>query len=88
MKHAGPDALDQLNDVLLRLREIPTLVERSRGVFYRSNKAFLHFHEDPTGLYADMRQVGSFERVPGNSISERDALVHLVRRAMRVSSDR
>jgi hypothetical protein len=55
MKHAGPKALDALAPLLNDLRAMPGLVERSRGVFYRKGRAFLHFHEDPTGLFADLR---------------------------------
>lgn len=78
MKHAGPDALDRLDNVLHRLREIPGLTERSRGVFYRGGKAFLHFHEDPTGLYADLRRAETFERFRVNSMDERSELLRLV----------
>lgn len=63
MKHAGPAALDRLEPLLTRLRALPGLEEKSRGVFYRGSKAFLHFHEDPTGLYADVRGAdGAFDR--------------------------
>ena len=56
MRHVTPDALDQLEPLLERLREIPELREKKRGVFYRKSKAFLHFHEDPAGLFADLRK--------------------------------
>jgi hypothetical protein len=56
MKHATA-ALDQLEPLLADLRALPGLVERSRGVFYRKSRAFLHFHEDPEGLFADVRDV-------------------------------
>lgn len=55
MKHATSAALDQLEPLLADLRALPGLVERSRGVFYRKGRAFLHFHEDPKGLFADVR---------------------------------
>jgi len=55
MKHAGAAALDQLEPLLARLRQIASLKERTRGVFYLGSKAFLHFHEDPAGLFADIR---------------------------------
>ena len=88
MKHAGPDALDQLHDVLLRLREVPFLKERSPGVFYRGAKAFLHFHEDPTGLYADLRLAEIFERFAVNSAAEKNELVRLVREALGETASR
>jgi len=55
MKHAGPEALGRLAPVLDRLRALPGLVEKRPGVFYRRSRAFLHFHEDPQGLFADLR---------------------------------
>ena len=63
MKHAGAAALDALEPLLGRLRALPGLKEKSRGVFYRGSRAFLHFHEDPTGFYADLRNAaGDFDR--------------------------
>jgi hypothetical protein len=55
MKHATPEALEQLAELLEQLRAVPGLVEKRPGVFYRKGKAFLHFHEDPAGLFADWR---------------------------------
>lgn len=55
MKHAGAAALDALEPLLTDVRTIGGLVEKSRGVFYRKGRAFLHFHEDPAGLFADLR---------------------------------
>ena len=33
---------------------LPGLIEKKRGVFYRKSRAFLHFHEDPKGMFADL----------------------------------
>jgi hypothetical protein len=55
MKHAGEQALDQLEPLLSELRALTGMVEKKRGVFYRKSKAFLHFHEDPKGLFGDLR---------------------------------
>ena len=57
MKHAGAAALDRLETLLGELRALPGLRETGRGVFYRKGRAFLHFHEDPKGLFADLRDV-------------------------------
>ena len=54
MRHARPAALDALEPLIERLRSLP-LREKSRGVFYLKSKAFLHFHEDPAGLFGDVR---------------------------------
>ena len=55
MKHAGELALDQLEPLLVRIRALPGLTEKKRGVFYRKARSFLHFHEDPRGLFGDIR---------------------------------
>lgn len=55
MRHARPVALDRLETLIAALREIDGLVEKSRGVFYKRGRAFLHFHEDGEGLFADIR---------------------------------
>ena len=76
MRHAGAAALDQLEPLLARLRQIASLKERTRGVFYLRSKAFLHFHEDPAGLFADIRAADgrAFERFQIDTASARDAL--------------
>lgn len=64
MKHAGSAVLEGLAPLLARLRAIEGLVERRPGVFYHRSRAFLHFHEDPAGVFADVRFDGvEFERV-------------------------
>ncbi|HVM99134.1 MAG TPA: hypothetical protein VMT68_02880 [Caulobacteraceae bacterium] len=55
MKHAGAATLDQLEPLLERIRAVGALREKSRGIFYLKSRAFLHFHEDPAGLFADIR---------------------------------
>ena len=55
MKHAGPAALDALEPLLERIRATGVLKEKGRGIFYLKSRAFLHFHEDPKGLFADIR---------------------------------
>ncbi len=67
MKHAGAEALDRAEPLLAELRKIGALKERSRGVFYRSGRAFLHFHEHGAELFADIRLGGDFERFPASS---------------------
>ena len=65
MKHAGPTALDALEPLLTKLRAFGALKEKTRGVYYLKSRAFLHFHEDTSGAYADIRipGAGDFERV-------------------------
>ena len=58
MKHAGADTLDRLDTLLAQVRVLPGLKEKTRGAFYWKGRAFLHFHEDPQGLFADLRDAG------------------------------
>jgi hypothetical protein len=84
MKHATSSGLDELDGLLADLRGVDGLRERTRGVFYRGSRAFLHFHEDPTGFYADVRLDGAeFERMRVSTKAERKRLLSRVRAAMR-----
>ena len=87
MRHARPAALDQLEPLLARLRAIEGLKEKSRGVFYRGAKAFLHFHEDPAGLFADIRAADGtgFERLKVDEAADQDALARMADERAKVS---
>ena len=54
MRHARDQDLDRVDGLLAQLRTLPGLIEKKRGVFYRKSRAFLHFHEDPKGMFADI----------------------------------
>ena len=76
MKHATDTALDKLEPLLKRLRTFESLSERKRGVFYHRSRAFLHFHEDRSGLYADIRLSGDdFDRFKVETAAEREELL-------------
>jgi hypothetical protein len=79
MKHAGSQALDQLELLIGRIRAIPGLKEKSRGVFYVKSRAFLHFHEDPKGLFADVRTADGkdFERFKVDEPSSWDGFIEV-----------
>ncbi len=72
MKHAGEDALAALESLLKKIRRSDSLKEKTLGTFYRKSSAFLHFHEDPEGLFADMKVNGEWNRFPLNDRSERE----------------
>jgi hypothetical protein len=83
VKHAGATTLDELRDVLEQLRAVPGLVERKPGTFYRGSSAFLHFHEDPEGLFADAKLSGpEFQRMPVSTLGQRQAFIRAVRSAL------
>ena len=76
MKHASPATLAALAPLLLAVRALPGLVERRPGCFYRRSLAFLHFHDDPTGLFADVRLAGDeFSRWRVSDAAEQTALL-------------
>jgi hypothetical protein len=80
VKHAGTAAFAALSDLLQSLRTRTALVERRPGIFYVCGKAFLHFHEDHAGLFADLRLGGDWQRFPVNSLDERVELVAVIDR--------
>ena len=90
MKHAGPTALDAIEPLLERLRGLGGLREKSRGIFYLKSRAFLHFHEDPSGLYADIRAPdgGDFDRLKVDSPEAEAVLVARASAAVRQSAFR
>ena len=83
MKHAGAAALERLEPLLRTLRAIAPLKERSSGVFYFKSKAFLHFHEDPAGLFADIRAHpnAKFDRLKVDEDAGQTTLLEIVRKA-------
>ncbi|PSB34433.1 hypothetical protein [Stenomitos frigidus] len=85
MKHAGDRALDTLTDLLTTIRVVGGLKEKKRGIFYRKAQAFLHFHEDPTGLFADVRQGSDWERCPVNTPEEQTQLLERLAAMLPVS---
>jgi hypothetical protein len=83
MRHATPDDLVPIEALLRDLRSLSGLVERTPGTFYRRSRAFLHFHADPSGLFADIRLQGEdFERIPIDSPAAQAALLGQVRIAV------
>ena len=80
MKHASAKTLRELEALLRHIRGIDGLVERKPGIFYRGSSAFLHFHEDASGLFADVKLNGAnFERMPVSTVQERRIFWQIVR---------
>jgi hypothetical protein len=80
MKHAGTAALDRYEPLLKELRKRTGLKEKSRGCFYLSGRAFLHFHEHGEDeLYADVRIRGSeFDRVSVSTGAQQKSLLRKI----------
>lgn len=56
MRHARPEDLDRIEPLLEQIRAAGAgvLKEKKRGCFYLKSRGFLHFHEDPKGMFADV----------------------------------
>ena len=78
MKHAGSVALNQIEPLLARLRQIEKIKEKKHGIFYRGSKAFAHFHEDPEGIFADLWIAPDWQRFKVDSKKEQDLFLQAV----------
>lgn len=79
MKHAGAAVLDQLEPLLDRIRARGVLREKSRGIFYLKSRAYLHFHEDPAGVFVDIRTADGkdFDRMKLDQAAEAEILARI-----------
>jgi len=77
MKHATAEALEQIGSLLGGLRRLSNMVERRPGVFYVKGKAFLHFHEDPAGIFADIKVGNDWKRFAVNGARDQSAFLKL-----------
>lgn len=83
MKHAGTDTLEQLAEFLEKLRQRKVLKEKSPGIFYLKSKAFLHFHDDPSGIFADVKlDQQNYSRYRVSTRTERAALLKRIDRSL------
>ena len=84
MKHAGASALVSLAPLRKRLCEETPLVERTPGAFYLKSRAFLHFHEDASGIiHADVKlDAATFTRIRATTAAEQTRLLALVAGAL------
>ncbi len=78
MKHAGPATLARISPLLAELRARSVLRESRPGVFYLNSRAFLHFHDDPDGIFADVRLATEFVRLPVTSGSQQADLLERI----------
>lgn len=83
MKHAGAATLLRLAPLLQALRELPGLIERTPGSFYRRSRACLHFHEHGEQVFADVRIDGpEFTRVDVSDAAAQARLLTDLRRRL------
>ena len=75
MRHAGDKELDQIEDLLNKIRARKSLKEKKRGVFYKGSSAFLHFHEDSSKLFADLKIGKDWILIPIMTRKEQNAFL-------------
>lgn len=79
MKHAHQDTLEQLSPLLQQIgSRMPPLKEKGAGKFYLKSTAFLHFHDDPMGIFADLKVEGDWQRYPVNDDQDYSALLEAI----------
>ena len=62
--------MDVIDDLLITVRRHAGLKEKKRGTFYYKSSGFLHFHEDPAGLFADLKVGSNYRRFAVNTAAE------------------
>ena len=75
MRHARDEDLDRVEPLLAQIRTCPALKEKKRGVFYLKGRSFLHFHEDPKGMFADVGVGAGFVRLKVDEPAGAEALL-------------
>jgi hypothetical protein len=83
VKHAGPEALGAVAELLDAIRARDGLREQRPGIFYRKRKAWLHFHEDPAGLFADLRIATEWRRFPASRREQQRELLAAIDASLR-----
>jgi hypothetical protein len=72
-----------MEPLLTRVRRLPGMIEKKRAVFHRDGAAFLHFHEDRLGLFADARLTDDWRRFRVSTQTERQTLLRELRKFLK-----
>lgn len=88
MKHAGPRVFARIAPLLEELRARTVLREMRPGVFYLKSRSFLHFHDDPSGIFADVRLADEFVRLLVTTDSEQADLLERIDGCVSAVEDR
>ena len=85
MKHAGANTLKMLDPVLRQIRKHHrVLIEKTPASFYLRSKGFLHFHEDSTGIFVDLKEnLLTFTRYRATTSREKRNLVYRVEKSLK-----
>jgi hypothetical protein len=73
------EALASVYDEVRALR-IPGMEIKANGAVYQKRNGILHFHEDATGVQADVKVNGEWQRVEVNNAAGKRRVVALLRR--------
>jgi hypothetical protein len=83
VKHAGAETLARLGPLLSEVRKRAQLREKSPGSFYLKSKGYLHFHEDPAGIFADVKlDLVEFTRLRATTSQEQRVLLTQIDRSL------
>jgi hypothetical protein len=74
--------LDRIAPLLEVLRAHPALREPRPTVFQLNDRDFLHFHDEPEGIFADVRLTSGFVRLPVSSHLEQLELLERVEHSL------
>jgi hypothetical protein len=83
MRHAREAALDTIENLLAEIRGHQSLIERKRGTFYKKSAGFVHFHEDPAGMFADLKVDGEWQRLRVTTRLEQRRFLSMVSSALK-----
>lgn len=75
MKRAGTATLDRIAPLLAELRAHAVLREGRPGHFFLNSREVLHFHDDASGIFADLRLADGFVRLRVSSTEEQAELL-------------
>jgi hypothetical protein len=80
--------LEQIAPLLEELRAHPSLRERRPGHFFLGCQEVLHFHDDPSGIFADLRLGGGFVRFCVTCAEEQLELLGRIEECLAAIEDR
>ena len=87
MRRAGSATLARISPLLEDLRSRTVLREVRPGVFTLQSRAFIHFHDDDDGIFADVRLAEAFVRMPVTSRSEQADLLEAAQGKVREAEE-
>jgi hypothetical protein len=79
VKHATPATIEALEPLRAQIRAVDGLQERKPGLFTKNGRAHVHFHDDPTGVYADVRASEDWDRYRVSTVAERRILLRALK---------